>query len=181
MKGIQQRYPDQKIEVWFQDEARVGQQGRLTRIWGAKGQRQRLQKDMKFEYTYIYGAICAERDIGEAIIVGLMGKEAMEKHLQAISLRIPDKHHGVVVMDRAPWHRSLKTPDNMTLVHLPSYSPELNPQENVWEYLKNNFLSNKVFKNLDHVIQNCCQAWNALCQEKGRIKSIGFRQWANIN
>jgi hypothetical protein len=177
---VQESHPNKIVEVWFQDEARVGQQGRLTRTWGARGKRQRIVKDMRFEYSYIYGAICPERDIGEAIVINSVGKEAMQHHLDAVSKRIPADRHGVVVMDRAPWHRHLKPPANMSIVHLPSYSPELNPHENVWEYLKNNYLSNTVYDNLEHVTKACCEAWNALCNEPGRIRSIGVRQWTKF-
>jgi len=167
--------------VWFQDEARVGQQGRLTRIWGEKGKRLRLMKGLDFEYAYIYGAICPERDCGEAIVIKSIGKEAMQHHLEAISQRIPEGRHGALVMDKAPWHRSLKVPQNITIIHLPSYSPECNPHENIWEYVRGNFLSNPTYKDLDHIVDVCCQAWNYLCQEKGRIASIGSRQWTCIN
>jgi len=169
------------IEVWFQDEARVGQQGRLTRVWSKKGDRLRMHKDMRFEYTYIYGAICPERDIGEAIVIGAVSKAVMEKHLKAISERVSEDRHAVIVMDRAPWHRNLKVASNMTIVHLPAYSPELNPHENIWEYLKNNFLSNIVFKDIEHVTDECCKAWQRLCGESGRIRSIGERKWARFN
>ena len=178
---MQKIHPTKRLEVWFQDEARVGQQGRLTRIWGQKGQRQRLPKTIGFESVYIYGAVCPERDIGEAIVINAIGKEAMQHHLEAISLRVPEDRHAVLVLDLAPWHRCLKVPDNITLIHLPPYSPELNPHETIWEYLKNNFLSNKVFKDLNHIIDTCCQAWNTLCQEKGRIHSIGTRKWTTIH
>jgi transposase len=136
---------------------------------------------MRFEYTYIYGAICPERDTGEAIVIGSVGKEEMLHHLNIISQNIPENRHAVIVMDRAPWHRSLKIPENITIIHLPSYSPELNPHENIWEYIKANYLSNKVFDTLDHVTQACCDAWNALCGEAGRIRSIGTRDWVDID
>lgn len=136
---------------------------------------------MRFEYTYIYGAICPERDIGEAIVVNVANQAAMEVHLEAISERIANDSHGVVIMDRAPWHKALKIPDNLTIIYLPAYSPELNPQENVWEYLKNNFLSNTVFSDLEHITKACCDGWMALCAEAGRIKSIGSREWACIS
>jgi transposase len=134
----------------------VGQQGRLTRAWSQKGKRPRLNKDLRFEYTYIYGAICPERDIGEAIVIDALGKAVMAQHLANISSRIPTNHHAVIVMDRAPWHHSLDVPENMTVISLPSYSPELNPQENIWQYLKNNFLSNCIFEDLDHITTVCC-------------------------
>jgi hypothetical protein len=136
---------------------------------------------MGFEYAYIYGAICPERDVGEAIIMSNVNSKVMQKHIEAISQCIPSDRHGVLVMDKAPWHRSIKVPENMTIIHLPSYSPECNPHENIWEYMKNNFLSNKVFKDFDHVMEACCEAWNKLCSETGRIKSIATREWAIIN
>lgn len=136
---------------------------------------------MRFEYSYIYGAVCPERDIGEAIVINSIGKEAMQHHLEAISLRVRSSGHALLIMDRAPWHKSLKTPQNISILYLPSYSPELNPHENVWEYLKNTYLSNIVFDNLEHVIQACSDAWNALCDETGRINSIASRSWAVIN
>jgi transposase len=163
--------------VWFQDEARVGQHGRLTRIWGRKGERQRIKKDFGFESTHIYGAVCPERDLGEALVINQVSKEVMELHLEAVSARIPENRHAIMVMDRAPWHRSLKVPKNITVVHLPPYSPELNPQENVWEFLKNTYLSNKVYRDLDHVIDACCSAWNQMTSETGRITSIATREW----
>ena len=133
---------------------------------------------MRFEYTYIFGAVCPERDIGEAIVINCVGKEATQSHLEAISLRVSENGHALLVMDRAPWHKSLNVPSNITLIYLPSYSPELNPQENVWEYIKNTYLSNIIFINLEHVTQACCDAWNALCQETGRISSLASRSWA---
>jgi transposase len=135
---------------------------------------------MRFEYTYIYGAICPERNVGEAIIISHIGKQAMQKHLNAISVRIPEDRHAIIIMDRAPWHKSLAIPSNMTIMYLPSYSPELNPQENIWEYLKNNFLSNRIFEKLSEVVDACCNAWNQLCSEPNRIRSIGSRDWAKI-
>lgn len=77
LESIQEDYPDKRLEVWLQDEARVGQHGRLTRTWGERGKRIRIPKDMRFAYTYIYGTICPERDVGEAIVIDQVSKEAM--------------------------------------------------------------------------------------------------------
>ena len=178
---LQAAHPDKRLEIWFQDEARVGQQGRLTRIWGQKGKRDRIRKDMRFEYTYIYGAICPERDTGEALVIKQVSKKAMQGHLKMISDVIPSDRHAVLVMDRAPWHRSLQPPENISIIYLPSYSPELNPHENIWEYLKNNYLSNRVFENAQHIVEACCGAWNKLVNEVGRIRSIATRKWTSIN
>ena len=114
-------------------------------------------------------------------MINSVSKQAMQYHLEAISQAIPKGVHGALVIDQVPWHRSLKVPDNITIVYLPSYSPELNPHENIWEYLKNNFLLNRVYKDLNQIIAACYDAWNSLCNELGRIASIGSREWTTIN
>jgi transposase len=74
-----------------------------------------------------------------------------------------------------------KVPDNISLLKLPPYSPELNPVENIWQYLRQNKLSNRVFESYDAIVDACCEAWNALTAEKGRIQSIASRPWAAVN
>jgi transposase len=69
-------------------------------------------------------------------------------------------------------------PANLALVHLPPYSPELNPVENVRQYLRQNFLSNRVFENYEAIVDACCDAWNALMALPERIRSITQRDWA---
>jgi transposase len=106
--------------------------------------------------------------------------QAMQKHLEQISLSITANAHGIVVMDRAGWHKSaaLNIPENLSILFLPPYSPELNPAENIWQYLRQNWLSNRVFKTWDDIVDACCQAWNRLTSETGRIRSIASRNWA---
>ncbi len=86
----------------------------------------------------------------------------------------------MVVLDQAGWHttQKLRPPDNLTLLPLPPRSPELNPAENVWQHLRQRFLSNRVFDDDDAIVQAICEAWNKLMAEPDRIKSIGHRQWA---
>lgn len=73
----------------------------------------------------------------------------------------------------------LELPDNVTLLPLPPRSPELNPQENVWQFLRDNSLSNRIFNSYDDIVAHCCQAWNKLIEQPWRIMSIGLRDWAN--
>ncbi len=88
----------------------------------------------------------------------------------------------MLLLDRAGWHTTdkLVVPKNMTLILLPSRSPELNPVENVWQYLRQNWLSNRVFDTYDAIIDAACQAWNNLIDQPETIKSIGMRDWAHI-
>ncbi len=81
---------------------------------------------------------------------------------------------------RPGWHdsRCLNAPGNITLLPLPSYSPELNPVENVWQYLRQNFLSNRVYDDEEILIDACCAAWNALIGLPNKITEITSREWA---
>jgi hypothetical protein len=73
----------------------------------------------------------------------------------------------------------LVMPPNITLIPLPAKCPELNPQENVWQFPRDNWLSNRIFKSFDDVVDHCCEAWNKLVDQLWRIMSIGLRNWAH--
>jgi transposase len=70
-------------------------------------------------------------------------------------------------------------PPNNTIIALPPKSPELNPVENVWQFMRDNWLSNRVFKSYDDLVDHCCEAWNRLTDQPWRIMSIGLRDWAH--
>jgi len=168
------------IEVWFQDEARVGQQGTLTYVWAEKGSRPRALKDLRYEWAYLFGAVCAERGVGAALVLPYADAGAMTLHLAEISRQVTLGAHAVLVCDGAGWHQTggrLRVPGNITLLHLPPYSPELNPVENVWEYLRANKLSNSVFDSYDTIVDRCCAAWNWLTETPDRIPSVAAAPW----
>lgn len=106
---------------------------------------------------------------------------AMQLHLDEISQCITSGAHGVVLMDRAGWHTTdkLKVPDNLTIILLPSKSPELNPVENIWQYMRQNWLSNSVFDSYEAILDAGCKAWKKLIDQPETIKSIGMRKWAH--
>ncbi len=170
------------IEIWFQDEARIGQKNGRTRIWARKGSRPRLPADQRYKSAYLFGAVCAERDTGAALLLPWADTETMNLHLKEISRTIAKGAHAAVLMGRAPWHTSgdLKLPKNITPIFLPARSPELNPVENIWQYLRQNWLSNQVFEDHNAIVDAGCDAWNRLMAEPTAIKSIASREWAKI-
>ena len=89
--------------------------------------------------------------------------------------------HAVLLVDQAGWHLSarLVVPANITIIPLPPKCPELNPVENIWQYMRENWLSNRVFKSYDDIVDHCCYAWNTLIDRPWKIMSIGLRQWAH--
>ena len=109
--------------------------------------------------------------------------QAMNLHLEEISSQVTQGSHAVLLLDGAGWHQTggkLRVPGNISLLPLPPYSPELNPAENIWQFLRQNHLSNRVFESYDDVLDACCEAWNALVAEPNRIASIATRHWASV-
>jgi len=157
----------------------VGQQGTLTRIWARRGTRPRAPRDRRYGWAYLFGAVCPERAVGAGLVLPYVNAEAMNLHLQEISRHVTPGAHAVLVLDGAGWHgaAALTIPDNISLLPLPSYSPELNPVENVWEYLRQNQLSLRVWPAYQAIVETCCQAWNTLMAMPERIASITRREW----
>ncbi len=176
MKNIPDSTP---IEIWFQDEARIGQKNGLVYQWAKRGSRPRQPKDQRYTSCYIFGAICAARNTGVALVMPYADSLAMQSHLDEISKSVDAGAHGVVVMDGAGWHKAndLIIPDNLSILFIPPYSPELNPVENVWQYLRQNYLSNRVFETYEAIVEACCKAWNKLLSEANTIRSIATRKW----
>jgi transposase len=107
--------------------------------------------------------------------------EAMNLHIAEIAAAVAPNAHAVVILDQAGWHmsNSLNVPANITLMPLPPKCPELNPVENLWQFMRDNWLSNRVFNSHDNIVDHCCYAWNTLIDQPWRIMSIGLRDWAH--
>lgn len=169
------------VEVWFGDEARIGQKNKITRRWARRGTRPCAPRDQRTASTYIFGAICPKQGKAAGLILPWCNTEAMTLHLNAISAAVAPEQHAVLLVDQAGWHTSAKLamPANITLVPLPAKCPELNPQENVWQFMRENWLSNRVFTSYDDLVDHCCAAWNKLLDQPWRIMSLGLRAWAH--
>ena len=133
---VQSEHPGQKIEVWFQDEARFGQQGTITRVWALRGSRPRVVRQTKYEWLYVIG-----------------------------------------------FHTSkdLKVPENITIVPLPAYSPELNPVENLWLYLRSHYWANRSYANYDDLRYATIDAWQNAALDPEIIKSVCRASYAERN
>ncbi len=132
-------------------------------------------------WTYIFGAICPKKGKGAGLVLSYCDTGAMQEHLAEISQAVDPGAHAVLILDQAGWHVTpkLKVPENITLMFLPPRSPELNPVENVWQFMRDNWLSNRVFRDYDDIVDQCCRAWNRLIDQPWKIMSIGLRDWAH--
>ena len=170
-----------EIELWWQDEARIGQKNKLTRRWARRGTRPRAPRDQRTEWAYIFGAICPAKGKGAGLVMPWCDTDAMAAHLIEISAAVDPGAHAVLIVDQAGWHLTpkLAIPDNITVLALPPRSPELNPVENVWQFMRDNWLSNRIFKSYEDIVALCCQAWNNLIDQPWKIMSLGMRKWAH--
>ena len=171
-----------KIEVWFQDEARIGQKNGTVRQWARRGSRPRQPADQRYDAASLFGAICPARGTGAGLAMPYADTEAMQLHLDEISGTVARRAHAVLLLDRAGWHTcgQLVVPKTLTLIFLPSRAPELNPVETVWQFLRSTWLSNRVFASYEAILEAACEAWRNLLAQPRTITSSGLRDWAHI-
>ena len=161
----------------------------ITRRWARRGTRPSAPKDQRTASAYIYGAICPAEGKGAALVLPRCNTQGMTLHLAEISAAVAPGAHAILLLDQAGWHGSgaLIVPANITLLPLPSKCPELNallsevegPVENIWQSMRDNRLSNRIFKSYADILDQCCFAWNRLVDQPWRIMSIGLRRWAH--
>jgi putative transposase len=169
------------LEIWFADQARVGQKNKITRRWAKRGTRPSAPKDQRTASAYLFGAICPADGKGAGLVLPRCTTDAMGLHLAEISQAVATGAHAVLVLDQAGWHvsRKLQVPSNITLLLLPARAPELNPVENIWQYMRENWISNRIFTSYTDILDHCCEAWSKLVDQPWTIMSIGLRDWAN--
>jgi transposase len=172
LAAVRDAHPGRRIELWWQDEARVGQKNKLTRRWARGGTRPRALHAQRTAWAYLFGAICPAEGQGRRA-----GHAVLRHRGDAGASRQDQRHgragcHAVLLLDQAGWHLAgaLVVPRNISLLPLPPRSPELNPVQNVWEFLRDNCLSNRVFTGYDDIVAHCRAAWNDLIDQPWRIR-----------
>ena len=148
--------------------------------WYLKGQRPPGIADQRFTFAYIFAASEAETNNAFALVLPEVHTGAMQEFLDRFAATIPDTDHVAMFLDGAGWHdaRALWVPDCITLVTLPAYSPELNPVERIWEYLKERYLSHRLLDDYDAIVDAACAAWKKLIAEPSRLASLTWLPWS---
>lgn len=162
------------------DEARFGQQGELTSLWAEKGSRPTAVKQTKYEWVSLYAAVDPLTGDSSALLARHVNIGTMEAFLKLLSREVENvapNDHIVLVLDNAGWHTSprLQVPANITLLFLPPYSPELNPVERLWAYMKGHYLSNRAYADYAALMEAGGAAYRALTPE--RLRSICATSW----
>ncbi len=174
LQGIAAAHPDKQLRVYFQDESRFGQQGTNTNVWARKGSRPTAIRQTEYEYLWVLGAVCPETGHAEGLLSPQLNTPIVNTFLNQFSATIPEGEHAVMIWDGAGFHTStsLVVPENITLVQLPAYSPELNPIENLWHYLKSHFWSNRAYADYEELEEAAIAAWKKAVLDNELMKTV---------
>lgn len=174
VRSVARTHPGAEIQVWVQDEARFGQKGSLTRVWARCGSRPRAPKQTQYQSLYLTGAVCPATGAAAAILTPIINTDVFNRFFDELATQIPDGVHAILILDQAGYHvsRQLRVPENITLLYLPPYSPELNPMENLWHFLRSHYWSNRVYQDYAALLDAATHAWRTLCLAPTRISSI---------
>ena len=174
LKATAAAHPDKRLQLWFQDEARVGNKGRVCHRWWRRGERAPGTRQIGYQWAYIFSAVRPDTGDDVTLVMPSVNAKVMDLFLAHFADTLDQDAHAVMMCDGAGWHdeRTLTVPDNVTLALLPPYSPELNPVERVWLYLRERFLSLRVLDDTEAIIDACCQAWIDLIAEPDRMRTL---------
>ena len=172
--AIAEQHPGDVIQVWHQDEARFGQQGTLTRVWARRGSRPRRRRQNGRESLYVLTATCASSGAAFGLVMPELNTAVVNRFLQEFSRQLAPGVHAVLLWDNAPYHVSgdLVVPANVSLIGLLPYSPELNPVENLWHYLRAHHWSNRVYADYEALLEAATEAWRQVCLDPEKVRSI---------
>jgi len=162
----------------FQDEARFGRINDPRRCWAPRGVRPQVGARIVREYTYAFAALSPHDGTLDTLVLPEVNAFAMSVFLAEVAQRHP--HDDILmVLDGAGWHRAkdLRIPDNMRLLPLPPYSPELNPVEHLWEEIREKWFPNLVFDSLTGVEDRLVEALAALENSPQRVARIAGFDW----
>jgi transposase len=141
------------------------------------GSRPTAVKQTEYEWIYLFGAVNPLTGASSALLAPTVNTDYMNHHLRFISEQAGPGVHAILVLDQAGWHiaKALQVPENISLLYLPSYSPELNAIERLWGYLKSHYLSNRAYGNYGDLLTTCREAWNHITREQ--FCTICHTQW----
>lgn len=167
-----------RVRLMFQDEARFGRMVRIRRCWSPAPARPVVDNGYEREFTYVYGAVSPQEGELDTMRCAKMDTEHMGKFLAQVSAAHPDEFM-LMIVDGASSHvaKALGVPENIRLYRLPPYAPELNPQEHLWDELREKEFPNRVFADMAGVQRQLDEGLPRLAEDHDRIKSICAWPW----
>ena len=146
----------------------------MTRVWARRGSRPRAVRQTQYEFVYVIGAVCPATGQAEALVSPVHDTAMINAFLGQLSRALESDIQAVLIWDGAGQHTSgrLRVPENVSLIRLPAYSPELNPIENLWHYLRSHHWSNRSYEDQDALFEAAVDAWRAVCLDPDTIRSV---------
>jgi transposase len=174
IQAIADEHPGRQLRIYFEDEARFGTQGTITRVWAPRGSRPRAVRQNGREWLYVLMAVCLDTGAASALIMPELNTEVLNLFLEQFAKELPAGVHAVLIWDGAGYHTSgdLVVPGNVSLIQLPPYSPELNPVENLWHYLRSHHWSNRPYEGYKGLEREAIRSLCAVCEDAERLKNI---------
>jgi len=181
LAAIAAAHPDKQLRVYFEDEARFGQQGTLTNVWARRGTRPTAVRQTEYGYLWVLGAVCPATGHAEGLLSPRLNTSVVNIFLEQFSRTLAADEHAVLIWDGAGFHTSgsLRLPANVSTLQLPAYSPELNPVENLWHYLKSHFWSNRAYEDYDALEAAAIAAWRAAVLDAALMQSVCAAPYLN--
>lgn len=181
LQALREVRPGQRLRVYFQDESRFGQQGTTTNLWARRGSRPTAVRQTEYQYLWVLGAVCPETGHAEGLLSPQLNTKIVNLFLKQFSATLAPDEHAAMIWDGAGFHTSkkLQVPANVTLIRLPPYSPELNPVENLWHYLKSHFWSNRAYDDYEALEQAAVDAWRKAVLDAELMKTVCAAPYAN--
>jgi transposase len=172
--AIAEAHPDKEVLTYHQDEARFGQKGTITRVWARRGSRPRAVRQTGFTSLYVLAAVCAATGGVSALIMPELNTAVINLFLEQFSRELPAGVHAVLIWDGAGFHTGgdLVVPSNVSLIQLPPYSPELNPVENLWHYLRAHHWSNRRYRDYNELQDEAARSLCAVSEDPETIKTV---------
>lgn len=158
LKKLQEKIKDDNVQVLFFDESRFGTHSKLGHGWFERGIRTTVNIKLGFQNFYVYSAVSSTNGYNFSLLLPEVNSRNMNIYLERLAKSLKNEKV-ILVMDGAAWHKSkeLKVPQNIELLHLPPYSPELNPVEKLWQFIKSKILRNKFYNSIKDLEAAVCQ------------------------
>jgi len=174
VQAIREAHPDREIRVWFEDEARFGQQGTLTRVWARRGSRPRGVRQTRYTWLHVLTADCVTTGCASGLISPTLNVAVVNLFLDQLSRELPAGVHAILIWDGAGYHTAagVVVPASVSLIQLVPDSPELNPVENLWHDLRSHSWSLRVDRDYEALEEASMTAWRAVCLEPRMVRSI---------
>jgi len=172
------------VEVLLRDEAGFSQQGTIDLLWAKTGSRSRAVRQTKYERLYVVGAVCPESGVSAGLLSTTINSDVVNVFLKQFTKEVSHNVHILLLWDHVGFHTSkkLKIPENVTIVPLPPYSPEFNPVENLWYYLRSHYWAKRIYADYDALrLAAAVDAWQKAALNKETVKSVCFTKYTQRN